>query len=60
MTQRTNWFQACLECRSTEPNPSGVCASCEAKHGYANDNRAPASFTGDVDASSREPKEIEL
>lgn len=31
-----------------------------ARHEAANDNRTPVSFTDDVDASSREPKEKEL
>lgn len=35
MTQRTNWFSACVECSSNEPNAAGICASCEEKHGYA-------------------------
>lgn len=60
MTQRTNWFRACLECESTVPNRSGICPACEQREGYANDNRPRTVFSDDVDASAREPKEIEL
>lgn len=51
--KRPAWFRCCMECQSTEPNHSGICAGCEVKHGYRD------RLIDDVDPQSREPKEIE-
>jgi len=47
----------CVEC-GAPANHELVCP--EHAPLYANDNRAPVAFSDDVDASSREPREIEL
>lgn len=49
MTQRTSWFRSCMECESTAPNRTGICAECVVKHGYADDPASrepiPASYS---------------
>lgn len=49
--KRPNWFRCCMECQSTEPNQSGICANCEVKHGYSE------RLVDDIDPASREPKD---
>tara|TARA_B100000378_G_scaffold123871_2_gene99974 strand:- start:1277 stop:1474 length:198 start_codon:yes stop_codon:yes gene_type:complete len=57
---RRHYFVTCAECGEDAHTESGICDQCAVTHGYANDNRAPAAFSDDVQPDQRPPLPLRL